>query len=81
MQPNWLIVGGALITTIFVALSYLTDPFNLKTTHSLKSSGLIPADEYFLATLKQHILQTFWLDDKGYFLEDLSHSKPLMRPK
>ncbi len=34
--------------------------------------GIIPNDKKFLSSLKTRILETFWLADEGYFLEDLS---------
>lgn len=43
-----------------------------KTTQLAMELGLIPKDRKFLAALKQRILATFWLEDEGYFLEDLS---------
>ncbi|HSX00223.1 MAG TPA: hypothetical protein VLH38_04270 [Patescibacteria group bacterium] len=43
-----------------------------KTTQLATTLGLIPKDTTFLATLKQHILTTFWLEEEGYFLEDIS---------
>ncbi len=44
-----------------------------KTTQLAMTLGLISRDTAFLARLKQTILDTFWLEDEGYFLEDLSH--------
>jgi hypothetical protein len=43
-----------------------------KTTELAMQFGLIASDKDFLQTLKQTILQTFWLPKAGYFLEDLS---------
>lgn len=43
-----------------------------KTSQLAMKIGIIPYDEAFLAKLKQTILDTFWLEDEGYFLEDLS---------
>lgn len=43
-----------------------------KTTELAMRLGLTERDETFLQTLKSTILSTFWLEDKGYFLEDLS---------
>lgn len=43
-----------------------------KTTQLAMTLGVIPHDDSFLASLKQHILKTYWLEDEGYFLEDLS---------
>lgn len=43
-----------------------------KTTQLAMTLGIIPNNKAFLATLKQTILDTFWLEDEGYFLEDLS---------
>lgn len=43
-----------------------------KTTQLAMTLGLIPKDQQFLDTLKQTIIDTFWLEDEGYFLEDLS---------
>src|SRR3712207_4572231 len=42
-----------------------------KTTKLAMSLELIDKDKDFLRRLKAHILETFWLDDDGYFLEDL----------
>lgn len=43
-----------------------------KTTQLCMKLGIIPTDKEFLAELKRRILDTFWLKDEGYFLEDLS---------
>lgn len=43
-----------------------------KTTELAMTLGLIPRDKARLHTLKERILKTFWLQDEGYFLEDLS---------
>jgi hypothetical protein len=43
-----------------------------KTSQLAMKLGVIPYDKAFLAALKQTILDTFWLEDEGYFLEDLS---------
>ncbi len=43
-----------------------------KTTELAMKLGLIKTDKPFLAELKARILATFWLEDEGYFLEDLS---------
>ncbi len=43
-----------------------------KTTELAMMLGLIPRDKTFLTTLKDRIIDTFWLEDEGYFLEDLS---------
>jgi hypothetical protein len=43
-----------------------------KTSQLAMELGIIPHDPAFLQQLKKQILQTFWLRDKGYFLEDLS---------
>ncbi|HEX7963071.1 MAG TPA: hypothetical protein VF466_00625 [Candidatus Saccharimonadales bacterium] len=43
-----------------------------KTTELAMKLGIIPTDRAFLAKLKQTILGAFWLEDAGYFLEDLS---------
>lgn len=43
-----------------------------KTTQLAASLGVIPEDAKFLHALKQRILETFWLPDEGYFLEDVS---------
>lgn len=34
--------------------------------------GIVPSDKKFLVGLKERILETFWLEEQGYFLEDLS---------
>ena len=36
--------------------------------------GLIKIDDTFLANYKKRIIDTFWLEDKGYFLEDQSQA-------
>lgn len=43
-----------------------------KTTELAMQLGIIPQDRRFLRDLKKRILKTFWLPEKGYFLEDLS---------
>lgn len=43
-----------------------------KTTQLAMTLGIVPTDTVYLKKLKQQILKTFWLEDKGYFLEDLS---------
>lgn len=43
-----------------------------KTTQLAMTLGLIPEDKTFLSELKKRILKTFWLEEEGYFLEDLS---------
>lgn len=43
-----------------------------KTTELAMTMKLIPFDRTFLRTLKQRIIDTFWLEEEGYFLEDLS---------
>lgn len=43
-----------------------------KTTQLAMRLALIDDDQHFLDELKKRILDTFWLPDKGYFLEDLS---------
>lgn len=43
-----------------------------KTTELAMKLGIVPADTDFLNRLKNKIVQTFWLADEGYFLEDLS---------
>lgn len=43
-----------------------------KATELAGRLDIIPHDEQFLADLKQRILETFWREDMGYFLEDLS---------
>ena len=43
-----------------------------KTTELAMKLGLIPRDQQFLTDLKKQILQSFWLEEEGYFLEDLS---------
>ncbi len=43
-----------------------------KTTELAMELGAIKKDTQFLRTLKRQILSTFWLEDEGYFLEDLS---------
>lgn len=43
-----------------------------KTTELAMKLKLIDHDNDFLAALKQRILEAFWLEQEGYFLEDLS---------
>ncbi len=43
-----------------------------KTTELAMKLDLIPTDKQALKDLRARILETFWLKDKGYFLEDLS---------
>lgn len=43
-----------------------------KTTQLAMKLGIIPWDKVFLAKLKQTILDAFWLEDAGHFLEDQS---------
>ncbi len=43
-----------------------------KTTELAMRLDLIPQNQTFLAKLKRTIVDTFWLEDAGYFLEDLS---------
>lgn len=43
-----------------------------KTAQLAMGLGLIKQDKKFLADLKKRIIQAFWLEDEGYFLEDLS---------
>jgi hypothetical protein len=43
-----------------------------RTNQLAQELGVVPADQKFLDELKQRILSTYWLEDEGYFLEDLS---------
>ncbi len=43
-----------------------------KTTQLAMTLGIIPYDQKFLDGMKRTIIKTFWIDEKGYFLEDLS---------
>jgi hypothetical protein len=43
-----------------------------KTTELAMRLDLIEEDKHFLTTLKKNILGTFWIEEQGYFLEDLS---------
>lgn len=43
-----------------------------KTTQLAMTLGIIPDDRALLTKLKRQILDTFWLEEEGYFLEDLS---------
>lgn len=43
-----------------------------KTTQLAMKLGVVATDKKFLSSLKTRILDTFWLPDQGYFLEDLS---------
>lgn len=44
-----------------------------KTTELAMQLGLYPWDQQFLDALKTRIIDAFWLEKEGYFLEDLSH--------
>jgi hypothetical protein len=43
-----------------------------KTTQLAQTLGLVPRNQAFLDDLKQAIIERFWLEKEGYFLEDLS---------
>lgn len=43
-----------------------------KTTQLAMTLNIIPNDKQLLRSLKQRIVDTFWFDDQGFFLEDLS---------
>lgn len=43
-----------------------------KTTQLAMDLGLVPTDDGFLAALKVRIVDAFWLEGEGHFLEDLS---------
>ncbi len=43
-----------------------------KTTQLAMTLGLISTDKKYLTKLKKQIIETFWLPDEGYFMEDLS---------
>ena len=43
-----------------------------KTTELAMRIGIIDLDQAFLRKLKKSILDTYWLEEQGYFLEDLS---------
>lgn len=43
-----------------------------KTTQLAMRLGIVKMDQAFLDTLKKRIIKTFWLEEEGYFLEDLS---------
>lgn len=43
-----------------------------KTTQLAMELGIIDTDKPFLKQLKRSIINTYWLEDKGYFLEELS---------
>ena len=43
-----------------------------KTTELAMNLGVIPRDKPFLAALKKKILETYWYEEGGYFLEDQS---------
>lgn len=43
-----------------------------KTMQLAQKLGLVAENELALADLKQRIIDTFWLEEEGYFLEDLS---------
>lgn len=43
-----------------------------RTTELAMQLGLYPRDQAFLDELKQRIIDEFWLEKEGYFLEDLS---------
>ena len=50
-----------------------------KTTELSMVLGLIPWDKALLRELKDHIIDSFWLDEEGYFLEDLSKEGKLQK--
>lgn len=43
-----------------------------KTTQLAMKLGIVDTDNTFLRKLKRRIIDTFWLEKEGYFLEDLS---------
>lgn len=43
-----------------------------KTSQLAMTLGIIEEDKKFLNDLKKKIIKTYWLENKGYFLEDLS---------
>jgi len=43
-----------------------------KTTQLAMKLKIIPEDKIFLSNLKNRIIETFWVGNEGYFLEDLS---------
>ncbi len=43
-----------------------------KTTELAMKLGLIKSDPQFLKNLKANIIKTFWLEEEGYFLDDVS---------
>ena len=43
-----------------------------KTTQLAMKLGLLPEDKKFLDKVKRKIIKTFWLEEEGHFLEDLS---------
>ena len=43
-----------------------------RTTQLAQELGIIDQDELFLDDLKKRIIDTYWLEKEGYFLEDLS---------
>lgn len=45
-----------------------------KTTELAMKLGIIKSDTAFLKHLKRTIIDTYWLEDKGYFLEELSET-------
>lgn len=45
-----------------------------RTTQMAQELGVIPSDPVFLSQMKERILSTYWLENEGYFLEDLSQS-------
>ncbi len=54
------------------ACSFYDNVVFWKTTSLAMELGIIPRDRPFLRRLKQTILLTFWLEDKGYFLDEPS---------
>jgi hypothetical protein len=45
-----------------------------KTTQLAMTLGIIAEDKGFLLSLKRAIINAYWLEDEGYFLEDLSEA-------
>lgn len=52
--------------------SFFDNVIYWKTTQLAMRLGVIDTDQGYLRGLKTRILETFWLSDEGYFLEDLS---------
>ena len=72
LKRDVLVCGAKDIT--LRACSFYDNVVFWKTTELAMQLGLIPRDQSFLQQTKQTILHTFWLEDKGYFLDEPSEA-------